>query len=125
VNLANAVRLQNRDADAKAILDRYDWTAVEDKFKLCVAAVRGEEDEVVRLMTVMGAHGPITADSYRAWPIFRGLRTNEKFAAAFQKIFGSRLLAPKAATTEMLEEQPADNSERSDINPEANSVGTD
>ncbi|HEX4104897.1 MAG TPA: hypothetical protein VHX92_01575 [Rhizomicrobium sp.] len=95
VNLANAVRLQKRMDDAKVILQKEDWTAIGDDFKLCVAAVRGEVDEVVKIMEALGANGPVKAEDYRSWPVFRGMRTNEKFAQAFQKIFGGMLLQPK------------------------------
>ena len=64
---------------------------------------------MVRLMIAIGANGEMKADYYRNWPVFRGLRTNEKFAAAFERVFGSRLLELKKTAVEITDEQTLDN----------------
>ena len=106
VNLANAIRLQDRKVEAEEILQKEDWSAVGDEFNLCVAAVREQEDEVVRLMLVLGSNGPVEAENYRTWPVFRKLRTKEKFAATFEKLFGSKLLTPKPTSVDVVKETP-------------------
>jgi hypothetical protein len=96
VNLANAVRLQKREGEAKSILDKEDWTACNNTFKISVAAVRGDIDEVVRLMRVEGGNNPQLMEAYRTWPVYRGMRTEEQFMIAFEEIFGEALIAPRA-----------------------------
>jgi len=108
VNLANAVRLQKRPDDANVILDKEDWSAVGDDFKICVSAVKGDIDEVVRLMLAMGRSGPVAIEDYRNWPVFRGMRTKEKFSEAFEKVFESRLLIQRKELVETTKEPPVD-----------------
>jgi hypothetical protein len=98
VNLANAIRLQDRATDAAKILDQEDWSAVRDEFRISVAAVRDNVDEVVSLMKTLGPHAQHpTIDDYRDWPVFRGMRTNKKFSEAFEEIFGEPLTRPTPA----------------------------
>jgi hypothetical protein len=92
INHANAVRLQKRKEEAIKLLDVEDWSAVSDDFKICVAAIRGEIDEVVFLMNKIGKGGQPTPEDYRTWPVFRGLRSNPKIAAAFSEIFGQPII---------------------------------
>jgi hypothetical protein len=52
--------------------------------------VRGDVDEVVALMK----RNPtcLEAEDYRGWPVFRGIRTDPKFSAAFEEVFKQPLL---------------------------------
>lgn len=94
VNLANAVRLQKRESEAKKILEAEDWSAASDEFKICVAAASGQKKEVLDLMSQIGPDGKPTAEDYRTWPIFRGMRTDEDFLETFEKTFREPLIAP-------------------------------
>jgi hypothetical protein len=99
VNLANAVRLQNREDEAKEILNKEDWSACDNGFQICVAAVRGDIDEVVRVMRIRGRGEPGKVpliETYRTWPVYRGMRTEEQFMTAFQEIFGEPVITPRA-----------------------------
>ena len=94
VNLANAVRLQKRESEAKEILKSVDWSAASDNFKMCVAAVNGDKREVLRLMRQIGPNGSLTIEDYRTWPVFRGMRTDKEFLETFEATFGKPLIAP-------------------------------
>ena len=93
VNLANAMRLQERKGDAERLLDKEDWSACSDEFKVCVAAVKGNIPDVIRMMRAIGASSRPTMEAYRTWPVFRGIRTDERFIAAFEELFGEPLIA--------------------------------
>jgi hypothetical protein len=93
VNLANAVRLQGNKERARAILDKEDWSASDDSFNICVAAVREDVGSLIKYMKKMGANGSLAAEDYRTWPVFLNLRRNEDFSRAFFEIFGSELIA--------------------------------
>jgi hypothetical protein len=77
VNLANAMRLQGKADEAKRLLDSEDWSATNDQFKLCVASVLGNIDEVLTLMDRLGDREP--AENYRTWPVFRKTRRDPAF----------------------------------------------
>jgi hypothetical protein len=96
VNLANCIRLQNREEEAKQILDREDWSAVDDNFKICVASVYGNIDKVLELMAIIGVKGRPTKEEYRVWPVFRRIRTDARFVSAFEQIFGEPLITSSA-----------------------------
>ncbi|MHA6730168.1 hypothetical protein [Devosia sp. A369] len=99
VNLANAVRLGGNKERAKMILGKEDWSATGPDFQICVAAVREDLNELCRLLRAGGTTGPILAEHYREWPVFRGIRRETDFANAFLDIFGEPILKddkPKA-----------------------------
>jgi hypothetical protein len=85
VNLANAIRLQDRVDEAKRILDTEDWSATNDDFQVCVASVKGDIDTVLRIMQSMG--GRFDADRYRTWPVFHRTRNDARFVEKFESIF--------------------------------------
>lgn len=118
VNQANAIRLQDRAPDAVKLLEREDWSAVRDEFRISVAAVRGNIDEVVELMKRIGS-GPKqtpTIDDYRTWPVFRGIRNNKKFVEAFEEIFGEPLTRPASSIqVEPPEREPQVETDRSKL----------
>jgi hypothetical protein len=102
INRANAIRLQGRKAEAVAVIAREDWSAASAEFQICAAAVREELNEVIRLMEKIGTDGIPTAEDYRTWPVFRGLRTQPLFIDAFQKVFGEAIIQPKTVEIETL-----------------------
>jgi len=105
VNLANTVRLQDRKREAKDILEREDWTAVDNEFAICVAAVMGDVAGVVSLMRTIGPKGSLSAESFRSWPVFRGLGSIQQFTAAFEEVFGEPFIA--ASAVEISQEENA------------------
>jgi len=71
------------------VLGSMDWSAVGPEFKISIAAVRGDIDEVVSWMRRIGANDDlVNAQSYQEWPVFYGVRGEEKFTKAFKQIFG-------------------------------------
>lgn len=101
VNLANAVRLMGENERAVQILDNEDWSATGPDFRICVAAVREDTTTVCRLMREGGERGPLTAEQYREWPVFRDMRRHPEFRETFKEIFGQEVLS-----TELLKMSP-------------------
>lgn len=90
VNLANAHKLRKDEAEALKVLESMDWTAVGPKFKISIAAVRGDVDEVVRLMHRLGTNDEdVTAFAYQNWPVFYHVREDNRFKSAFKSIFNA------------------------------------
>jgi hypothetical protein len=65
-----------------------DWTAAATEFKISVAAVKGDVDEVVELMKKIGSQGDVGAQEYQEWPVFYGVREDPRFTESFKSIFG-------------------------------------
>jgi hypothetical protein len=100
VNLANCIRLQNREDEAKQFLDKEDWSAVDNNFHICVASVYGDIEKVLQLMPIIGAKGKPTTEDYRTWPVFSGIRTDGRFLTTFEEIFGEPLITSGAVKVE-------------------------
>lgn len=101
INLANSIRLQKREEEAKKIIEKEDWSASDLHFRICAAAVQGDIDEAILLMKEMGSKGRITADDYRTWPVFRGLETDARFMASFEIIFKEPIISPVPIEVEL------------------------
>jgi hypothetical protein len=95
VNLANAIRLQDREDEAKAILKQEDWGATGYEYQICVAAVNGDVRKTVELIKKIGDNGAVSRDDYRQWPVFRGMRSDTNFVNAFEELFGEKLITDK------------------------------
>jgi hypothetical protein len=101
VNLANAVRLQERGSEAQKILDAEDWSATSAEFKVCIAAVYGRLEKVIELMERYGDQ--VKPQHYRNWPIFRGLNDKPEFIAAFERVFQEPFIVPQPPNVALLE----------------------
>ncbi len=88
VNRANAYKLSGHPAESLKILDAEDWSATGIQFKISVAAIREDVEEVVKMMEVVGPNGSVSKDSYLSWPVFENVRKSEAFKAKFESIFG-------------------------------------
>jgi hypothetical protein len=97
INLANALRLQNREEDARKLLISKDWSGSDRSLRLGVAAVMGDIPELIKFMRLIGDTGT-NAEHYRTWPVFRGLHENKEFSDTFEAIFGDPLLMAKSTT---------------------------
>lgn len=89
VDLANAYKLSGDEEKSTEVLALMDWSAVGPEFKVSIAVVKGDVDEVVRLMRKIGVNDDrVGAQGYQEWPVFYGVRENEKFTSAFKEVFG-------------------------------------
>jgi hypothetical protein len=89
VDLANAYKLSGDEEKSTEVLALMDWSAVGPEFKVSIAAVKGDVDEVVRLMRKIGVNDDrVGAQGYQEWPVFYGVHENEKFTSALKEVFG-------------------------------------
>lgn len=95
VNYANAEKLSGNAEASEKILDKEDWTAATDDFKICVAAVRDDLDTVIMLMPRVVSAELMKIEAFREWPVFERTRAQSKFIEAFERGFGQKLLAER------------------------------
>jgi hypothetical protein len=88
VNRANACRLGGDKNNATNILDLEDWSAADERFQLCVAAVRENAKEVAAWIRKIGPNGSMKIYYYKEWPVFRGVDTDENVRSALRDVFG-------------------------------------
>lgn len=88
VNRAQAYLWDGKREDGLKILDAEDWSAANNEFHVCVAALRQDFAGAVRSMKAIGPTGRPGKQGYRDWPVFRELRKSADFQAAFEEVFG-------------------------------------
>lgn len=93
VNLANAHKICQEPKKADAALNRFQWDASSDQFRICVAAVRDEIDVVVDLMGNVSGDSVVGMEGFRGWPVFESARRDPSFIAEFERLFGEPLVS--------------------------------
>lgn len=89
VNHAIALCSINKKDEAKAILDRKDWSATTYDFKLAYSILTGDYHEAEKIMCKLGKEGElITELSYHDWPLFREFRDSKEFYSGYEKVYG-------------------------------------
>lgn len=93
INKALAHYLADRKEECIKVLNKYDWSATGDKFKLAVNTLREEYKISLELMKSIGAnHQHLNKNAYRDWPLFRHLRKREDFQETYKEIFGEEFI---------------------------------
>ena len=93
INKALAHYLSDKKDDCKKVLEKHDWSATNDKFKLAIAVLREEYENAIELMKSIGTSNKhINQDAYREWPLFRHFRKREDFKLAYKEIFNEELV---------------------------------
>lgn len=93
VNAALALSQLGRHNETIELLDRYDWSANEPKFRLAVAVLRREWRQAERLMSNMDGKEPLSEDDFRTWPIYKEFRKTKEFRSAFKSVYGKRYVS--------------------------------
>ena len=102
VNLAIAIRGQDRVEDSKALIRSTDWSALSDKFKMASKVLLEEYDEAADIMRKLKGSKEFGKKDYRDWPLFRWFRRTDQFKSAYQDVFGEpfKIVQEKSATDE-------------------------
>ena len=88
MNRAQAYIWDGKRDEGLKILAAEDWSAANDEFQVCVAALRQDVGAAIRYMRSIGAKSRPGKEGYRDWPVFRELRRSEDFLIAFSELFG-------------------------------------
>ncbi len=91
VNLASAYSHIEDQIACNRVLDGLDWSASSDDFKICVASLRKDVDEVIELIPSVVASGKITQFALKRWPVFDGVRSDDRFAKTYNDMFDDDL----------------------------------
>lgn len=104
VNLANAYKKSKKAEKAQQVLDGVDWSAASDDFKICVAAVRGDAEQVASMIPQVARSGSVEKADFRDWPVFDWVREDENVQESFFVAFGELLNAPEEEADKTIEE---------------------
>jgi hypothetical protein len=98
INLAIALKAQDKTQELAQLLDAIDFSALSDLFRLANSALRQDVSSAVAIMKRIGRAEKPDELAYRTWPLFRWLRQTAEFQDAFQEIFGEPLGVVRAPT---------------------------
>lgn len=87
VNGALSKYSQKKKDEAKEILDKKDWSASSDDFKLAYAVLTDDFERAYELMLKIGDNGEVDKSDYKQWPLFNRIRKEEKFKESYKTIF--------------------------------------
>ena len=117
VNLASAYKHMKDAKRCVEVLDSMDWSASADNYKICVAALKENIIEVLRLMPVVVSSKTIEKEDLRDWPVFSFMRDNSEFCERFHEIFGESIRAEeRSKAVEMPSNSVAAGADISDTN---------
>ncbi len=85
INRAQAYKWSGQAADCIRVLEKHDWSAKGDEFKIADAVLRDEWRKAAEIMERIGSNGPVKKIYYRDWPLFREFRLRDEFLAAYEK----------------------------------------
>jgi hypothetical protein len=87
INLAQACRWHGRIDECNQMLDKEDWSAKGEEFRLGEAVLRQQWDRAAQLVKRIGKDGPVGEIEYRDWPLFREFRSRPEFQKAYELTF--------------------------------------
>lgn len=91
VNLAISYKKQSLQPELEKSLSIFDWSASADDFKICIAAIREDFDEVARLMKKVSYSNSVEKSAFRSWPAFDWVRENPLIQTTFFEEYGELL----------------------------------
>lgn len=87
INGALSKYLQDKKNDVKKILDKKDWSASSDDFKLAYSVLTDDFEKAYEIMLKIGENGEVDQSDYKQWPLFSKIRNETKFKQTYQDIF--------------------------------------
>jgi hypothetical protein len=87
VNLASSHKHAGALDKCNETLSKVDWSAVSDNYRICVASLNEEHEEVCRLMDIVFKAGSVSKQDFREWPVFDFVRKDDRFKEKFEEIF--------------------------------------
>lgn len=107
VNLANAAKLGGHKDRCNKALSAHDWSATSYQFQICVAAVKNDFPEVVRLMCMGADVLELSSSQFRDWPVFKDARTNAEVQKTFEQTFGEplHLASEKTVSSDVMSDE--------------------
>lgn len=89
VNHAISLNAIGDKKEAKAILDKKDWSATTYDFKLAYSVLTYDYQGAKELMRKLGQKGELIDElTYHDWPLFREFRDSSEFFEGYEEVYG-------------------------------------
>ncbi len=87
INLAIALKAQDKNDECAKIIESVDWSALADLFKVASCSLSEKYDEAKEIMLRIGPSSHPNKTEYKEWPVFRWFRKTNQFKEAFHQVF--------------------------------------
>jgi len=87
INLAQAYKWSGNDKQCISLLDSYDWSGWEDKFRLAIHVLKEEWSDAFSCMRRLVHNNEFDRQSYRSWPLFKQLRKHNQFPSVYKECY--------------------------------------
>ena len=118
INKAIALKWLQKEEESMNLINSLDWSGWAPEFKLAVATLNQEFEQVYELMKEIGPdYKRLGSNEYRDWPLFKEIRKEEKFQEVYTEIFGHEL-------SHFRQSEKENNTEVTDFTQESKSTGS-
>jgi hypothetical protein len=88
INYAQAQKWNGKNEECRKTIEKVDWSACKDDFKLAVAVLKEEWENAAKVMKIIGKNSDLIGKkAYIDWPLFREFRNTEEFRRAFKTLY--------------------------------------
>lgn len=105
INLSNCYRNIEKNEACDDLLNKTDWSATSNTYRICVASLRDDLNEFLRLMPLVSNDEMISKTEIREWPVFKWMRSKDEVKLKFEELFGEPLRAPTRDETIITKEK--------------------
>lgn len=89
INYCIALKFSGEEECALNELNKIDWTASINDFRLAEAVLKENFEDAASIMIRIGKSGELVTEAfYHTWPLFNKFRESAEFMAAYEKIYG-------------------------------------
>jgi hypothetical protein len=101
INKSLVHKFLEEDKLCLSTINSFDWSACSDQFKIAVAALKDNNEEVYELMRYVGCNNKhMPKEVYLDWPLFKKYRECPNFMSVFHEIFGEDIQDQEEVVTE-------------------------
>ena len=94
INYCIALKFSGEENDALKELNKMDWSASINDFRLAEAVLKDCFEDAASIMIRIGKSGEmVTEENYHIWPLFTKFRESAEFMTAYEKIYGHPFVA--------------------------------
>lgn len=89
VNYAIALKATKQTDQSNKVLDKLDWSATSNEFKLAYNVLKEDFSAAKNCMLKVGKSSELIPEiAYLDWPLFRDFRDSQEFFDAYENVFG-------------------------------------
>lgn len=86
INESLALKFLGEEKKSQEIINKIDWSATKEEFKMAVAIIKDDRDLVKKIMFKIGPNKDMKS-AYKDWPLFKKFRKTKTFTSTYKAIY--------------------------------------